>query len=140
MGDRFFFFVIFCFCFNKTSFFNKSIRVNLYKYIFSIPPLFLPPTIFYLFTFSFLQPNELLKLLMINLCGILVELTCFMYKQIYELLCHISHWIEQKTKAFNKFTFVWRHHRKTRSRWRWSGCRYSLKSAHLCGIALVKQI
>ena len=102
--------------------------------------LFLPPTIFYLFTFSLFQPNEPLKLLMINLCGILVELTCFMYKQIYELLCHISHWIEQKTKAFNKFTFVWRHHRKTKSRWRWSGCRYSLKSAHLCGKALVKQI
>ena len=108
------------------------------KYFLS--SLFLPPTIFYLFTFSLLQPNEPLKLLMINLCGILVELTCFMYKQICELLCHISHWIEQKTKAFNKFTFVWRHHRKTKLRWRWSGCRYNLKSAHLCGKALVKQI
>ena len=63
-----------------------------------------------------------LRLLIINLCGILVELIRRMYKQIYELLCHptnvllsllqksyqsvchISHWIQHKTKAFNKFT------------------------------------
>lgn len=45
-----------------------------------------------------------LRLLIINLCGILMELTHHMYKQVYELLCHISYWIQHKTKAFNKFT------------------------------------
>ena len=42
---------------------------------------------------------------MITLCLILLELTRRKYKQIYEHLCDISHWVQHKTKAFNKFTF-----------------------------------
>lgn len=41
---------------------------------------------------------------MITLCLILLELTCRKYKQIYEHLRPISHWVQHKTKAFNKFT------------------------------------
>ena len=74
---------LFChfFCFNRTSFYNKGIWVNLYKHfffpslhfstpnqtkrreikIFSILSLFHPSTIFYSLTFPLLQPNELLN-------------------------------------------------------------------------------
>ena len=41
---------------------------------------------------------------MITLCFILVELTRRKHKQIYENLCHISHWVQHKTEAFNKFS------------------------------------
>ena len=47
---------------------------------------------------------DLLWQVMITLCLILLELTRRKYKQIYEHLCHISHWVQHKTKAFNKFT------------------------------------
>ena len=38
LGDFFFFLSLFCF--NRASFFNKAIWVNLYKHIFFIPPFF----------------------------------------------------------------------------------------------------
>ena len=41
-GWLYFFGCLSLFCFNWTSFFNKSIRVNLYKLAFSISPLFTP--------------------------------------------------------------------------------------------------
>ena len=77
LGDWFVLVLYPFFGFNWASFFKKGICVNLYKLTYSILPfptlnqtkirkikifsilsLFHPPIIFYLFTFSLLQPNE----------------------------------------------------------------------------------
>ena len=76
---------------------------------------------------------------MITLCLILLELTRRKYKQIYKHLCHISHWVQHKTEAFNKFSLFGG---STEKQAQDEGGQIAdmVKSAHSCGITLVKQI